>query len=493
MRIWEQAFRVYTDTHHFEEMIRFYEGLQGIACARRIRIPETGIEAAKVGGFLLLAGDREQIEAVRNVGAIFYLDSLDEFSSWLERHGAEIIHKPRTVTGGRNLTARHPDGLVVEYFEAEGARPSAASRGRIMKAWRLERLGGPLRFVDTVVPEMRPGSVLIRVETQSLMSYLKPYVEGELKAYRAPDDFIPGGNAIGIIEAVGADVWHLSPGQRVVASSHLVARENVQEPGQILIGITSPGGIGDALQRSWRDGTLADYALFPAQAVTPIEGLDGYDLPQLTAITRCIVPYGGLVRGRLAAGETVIVNGATGAYGAAAVLVALAMGASRVVAAGRNKEMLDRLSKVGGPRVSLAALSGDVEKDTAALRRAAGGGAHLAFDMVGNAKDPNSTLASLGSLHRGGRIVLMGSSTAPVPLNYLQLMFNNIEIIGNFMYTQNAYLALLALVRSGQLDLRLIKANVFPLSDLERAMEAATTADSLELVVVTSPEIRRRG
>jgi alcohol dehydrogenase len=33
-----------------------------------------------------------------------------------------------------------------------------------------------------------------------------------------------------VIEAVGADVWQLKKGQRVVASSHLLARENVQEP-----------------------------------------------------------------------------------------------------------------------------------------------------------------------------------------------------------------------------------------------------------------------
>src|SRR5271154_4493086 len=93
-------------------------------------------------------------------------------------------------------------------------------REKTMKAWKIDRLGGKLRFVDAPIPEARPGSVLIRVETQSLMSYLKPYVEGALKAYRAPEDFIPGVNAIGVIEAVGADVWRLKPGQRVVASSH---------------------------------------------------------------------------------------------------------------------------------------------------------------------------------------------------------------------------------------------------------------------------------
>lgn len=354
-----------------------------------------------------------------------------------------------------------------------------------MKAWKIDRLGGTLRFVDVPIPQVRTGSALIRVESQSLMSYLKPYVEGKLAAYRAPEDFIPGGNAIGIVEDAGADVWHLKKGQRVVTSSHLVARENVQEPGQILMGITSPGGIGDKLQQSWKDGTLAEYVLRPAETVTPIEGLEDYELPQLTAITRCIVPYGGLVRGRLAAGETVIVNGATGAYGSAGVLVALAMGAARVICAGRKKKTLEELAKAGGTRVVPVVLSGDVAKDAAALRTAAGGGTHLALDMVGNAKDPNSTLAVLGSLYRWGRIVLMGSSTAPIPVNYLPMMFNNLEMIGNFMYAQNAYLQLLKLVRSGQLDMSPIKPKIFSLPDLAQAMEYASKAESLEMVVVT--------
>jgi alcohol dehydrogenase len=54
------------------------------------------------------------------------------------------------------------------------------------------------------------------------------------------------------------------------------------------------------------------------------------------------------------------------------------------------------------------------------------------------------------------------------------------------MHAQNAYLPLLALVRSGQLDLRPIRPNVFALSDLDHAIEAAGKAGSLEQVVVTS-------
>jgi predicted enzyme related to lactoylglutathione lyase len=118
MQILQHCLRVYADGGDLEAAIGFYENLQGCACERRVSIPETNIEAAKVGAFLVLAGDEEHLAAVRHVNAIFYLDALDEFRTWLEVNGAQIIHETRVVTGGRNLTARHPDGLIVEYFEA---------------------------------------------------------------------------------------------------------------------------------------------------------------------------------------------------------------------------------------------------------------------------------------------------------------------------------------------------------------------------------------
>ena len=119
MRILQQVSRVYTEEEHFERQIRFYEELQGVKCERRVKIRETGVEAAKIAGFLLFAGDKQHIDAIRHVNAIFYVDSLDDFFSWLAGQGVEILHSPETVTGGRNLTARHADGLVVEYFEAQ--------------------------------------------------------------------------------------------------------------------------------------------------------------------------------------------------------------------------------------------------------------------------------------------------------------------------------------------------------------------------------------
>jgi len=354
-----------------------------------------------------------------------------------------------------------------------------------MKAWRLERLGGALTFADVPMPAARPGSVLVRVHASPLLSYMKNYVDGKLAFYSPPQGaFTPGTNAVGEVVAVGGDVWHLKPGQRVVVSPHFVAGENVDDPAQLLIGLTALGAGSAAMQADWRDGSLAEYVVAPVATVTPADALENIDAAQLAVLNRFIVPLGGLLRGRLAAGETLVVNGATGAYGTAAVLLGVAMGAGRVVAAGRNEKALDAVVQSAGPRVVSVQLSGDIDADAALLRAAAGGGAQIAFDIVGQAGDANATLASLYSLRRGGRLVLMGSMTTPLPLSYGDVMRNDWEIIGQFMYPASAYRRLIGLVRAGLLNIRAIRPVTFPLAALPEAADAAARASNFECVVV---------
>ncbi|MBV8730920.1 MAG: zinc-binding dehydrogenase [Acidobacteriia bacterium] len=353
-----------------------------------------------------------------------------------------------------------------------------------MKAWRLERPGGTLAFSDVPMPKARPGSVLVKIQATPLLSYFKPYVEGKLPYSPPSETFTPGTNGVGIIEAVGRDVWHLKTGQRVVFSPHFVSGENVDDPAQILIGLTGFGAASPAVQTDWPDGSLAEYALAPVSTITPAEGLDGFDAAQVALLNRFIVPFGGLLRGRLAAGETLIVNGATGAYGTAAVLLGVAMAAGQVIAAGRDEGRLDAVVRVGGRRVKPVRMTGDVSTDTAALRSATGGGAHIAFDMVGQAADSTATLASLQSLRRGGRLVLMGSMTVPLSLSYSDIMRNNWEITGQFMYPPDAYRRLIEMLRAGLLDISEIRPLCFPLKELMDAAEAAAKATNLECVVV---------
>jgi alcohol dehydrogenase len=155
-----------------------------------------------------------------------------------------------------------------------------------------------------------------------------------------------------------------------------------------------------------------------------------------------------------------------------------------VIAAGRNRDALEAVAKAAGSRVKPVALTGDVAANARAIREASGVGAELAFDMVGNAGDPRSTLAALTSLRRNGRLVLMGSMTVDLPLPYAQVMLNNWEIVGQFMYPAPAYRRLVDLVRADLLDIGAIAPRVFALPELADAMEAAASAGSLERVVV---------
>jgi alcohol dehydrogenase len=105
--------------------------------------------------------------------------------------------------------------------------------------------------------------------------------------------------------------------------------------------------------------------------------------------------------------------------------------------------------------------------------------------MVGRAGDSAGTLATLRSLGRGGRLVLMGSMTVPLHLDYGEVMQSGWEILGNFMYPRDALARLLGLLDAGLLALDRIPRRTFPLADLPDAMQAAA-ARNAPLIVITN-------
>ena len=78
----------------------------------------------------------------------------------------------------------------------------------------------------------------------------------------------------------------------------------------------------------------------------------------------------------------------------------------------------------------------------------------------------------------------MGSMGVPLPISYLEVMLNNLEILGTFMYPQDTFMRLTDLARAGLLDINAIRTRSFPLDALPSAMEAAATAGGLECIVV---------
>ena len=345
----------------------------------------------------------------------------------------------------------------------------------------------PIKTVESEIPRAKRGGVVVKIEATPLLSYTQDYLQGSLPYMLPPMPFTPGTNAIGKVHEVGEDVIGLQVGQRVVVDCNWVKDEGVENPERILIGLTGiTAGSGPMLE-DYPNGTWREYGDFPASVVMPIDNTDGIGSSTLAAIAKLIVPFGGLRRMELKAGETVIINGASGYFGSAAALLAISMGAN-VILTGRSQDKLEKIaSAIKAPveRYRVVAQTGDLETDVGALKQAFGNGAHKALCMVGQAKDSHSTLASLNALNFGGQLVLMRSASAPLSIDYNLMLVNNWEVKGNFMYTKEDYLALITMVKSGLVDLDTIPLQQFPLGDIESGIEAAKALQGLDSVILT--------
>ena len=190
-----------------------------------------------------------------------------------------------------------------------------------------------------------------------------------------------------------------------------------------------------------------------------------------------LVPYGGLHAVGLLAGETVAVNGATGAFGSAAVAVALAMGAGRVIATGRNQAALDELARRSGSRVRPARMEGDEERDRARIVAAAAQPIDVVIDLLPPMASVAQVRTALLAVRPYGRVVLMGGVGMGGPggldLPYAWMMRNCITVRGQWMYPRGAATRMIDMVRAGLLRLDGHDIATFP---LDRANEAVAHA-----------------
>ncbi len=111
----------------------------------------------------------------------------------------------------------------------------------------------------------------------------------------------------------------------------------------------------------------------PTENVKRLGAITSAEASQWCALGTLLVPYGGFLAANLQPGETVLVSGATGNFGSAAVSVALAMGAACVVAPGRNDRILADLVRRFGDRVKPVKLTGNESDDCESMKRAAPG------------------------------------------------------------------------------------------------------------------------
>ncbi|MFD5465235.1 VOC family protein [Kitasatospora sp. NPDC127059] len=92
-----------------------------------LRFPHAGVEVARIGGLLVVAGTEEARAPFRRVQSTLLVDDLDGLGELLRSRGGELLDGPNEVPTGRNATARHPGGAVFEYVEFVPDRPVFAT------------------------------------------------------------------------------------------------------------------------------------------------------------------------------------------------------------------------------------------------------------------------------------------------------------------------------------------------------------------------------
>ncbi|KAH7131672.1 alcohol dehydrogenase GroES domain-containing protein [Dactylonectria estremocensis] len=317
----------------------------------------------------------------------------------------------------------------------------------------------PPSIVELPTPTPAAGSVILRPLYSSIPSYSKDvFCNGNPRGYNYPLPMVPGTDAICRIAAPAPDTPHLKPGMLVFASGVVRPRDNssaLPSLQGILMGASLES---EAIMKGeWRNGCWAEFVKVPAENVHVlnerilIKKLD-YNIEDLGFISTLAVAYGGLSDIGLKPGETVIVAPATGNFGSAAVLVALAMGAGKVIAMGRSQEKLQDVLNGTGGRVAILPITGDVGTDTAAVQ--AHGPIDVYFDISPHSATKSSHIAaSISALRPKGRMCIMGGIQGDISFPYHMLMFKRLTIQGTFMYTREQVDELIRLVETGILPI----------------------------------------
>ena len=265
-----------------------------------------------------------------------------------------------------------------------------------MKSVRVHRFGGldELRVEDVPVPEPGPEEVRVRVEAVGV-NFADILMIAGLYQVQPDLPFAPGFEVSGVVDRVGHEVTTVSLGTRVTATP-------------------------------WYGG-YSEYVVVPIKAVFELPA----DITAATAVASTVsvgTAYHGLVdRGRLQAGETVLVTGATGGIGSAAMQVAKVIGA-RVIAAVGSREKESAAFALGAEAV--VTYDGDASQLRDQIKDAAGGdGIDVVVDPVGG----NIFEPCLRALATYGRFLVVGFAAGSIPKLRTNLaLLKEISIVGVF-------------------------------------------------------------
>lgn len=263
-----------------------------------------------------------------------------------------------------------------------------------MHAWLCTNPIGVEALAWTELPDPAPkaGEVLVEIRAASLNFPDLLIVQNKYQI-KPPLPFVPGSEFAGVVQAVGDGVTHLQVGQNVAC-------------------LSGTGG-------------FATHTIAPAARCIPLPDGFGHVDAAAFIMTYATSYHALLDRGQLQAGETVLVLGAAGGVGTAAIQIAKAKGA-RVIAAASTDEKCDVCLKLGADAV----INYSVED----LRDAAksltdGRGPDVIYDPVGGAlAEP-----AFRSIAWRGRYLVVGFASGPIPSLPLNLpLLKGASVVGVF-------------------------------------------------------------
>jgi NADPH2:quinone reductase len=269
-----------------------------------------------------------------------------------------------------------------------------------VKALMSTKIGPPetLELVEAPDPVAGEGEVVIRVMAAGV-NFPDALIIEDKYQFKPERPFAPGGEVAGVIESVGAGVAHLKAGQRVI------------------------GSIG------W--GGFAEKVKAQAARVLPIPDAMPFDEASAFILTYGTSYYALKDRGLVKAGETVLILGAAGGVGVAAIELAKAMGAKVIGAV--SSEAKGAFAKQCGADATVIYPPGAFAKEQSraladVFKQATSGGADVVYDAVGG----DYCEPALRAMNWGGRYLVVGFPAGiPAPPLNLTLLKSS-SIVGVF-------------------------------------------------------------
>ena len=358
-----------------------------------------------------------------------------------------------------------------------------------MKAARLHAFGQPLSVEEVEEPVLRPGSAIVRIESAFVPPFIHDVVRGEFVYVAPPLPFTPGFDGIGVVEQVADDVAGLNVGEKVYCD-HVYESEGEFSPDDsCFIGAFGYGKNSYDRLVEWPDGAYAERIALPAKCLIPLKSAARFSPALLCRLGWLGTAYGAFRKAGLRPGHTLIVNGATGQVGTGAVLLALALNAGRIVAMGRNKEILAELEHLNPQTVSTVRLGDADDPNRAVLEATNGRGADIALDAIGQVQDASSTMAAYAGLAPGGAMALVGNSLATLPITYNSLLDRGVKLMGSNWFSQAEMSELISLIGNGALDIAVFQATTYPLEEISQAIAAAGTVGGLSHIAMANSRL----